>query len=79
MLSVIYVKERVKLLMGSKFVKDERGEFSVKGLALTIGAIVVIGFIVMWLASDSGPLQGWITSGWEDVIWPWIQSVFGMN
>ncbi|MDR2711602.1 MAG: hypothetical protein LBB91_00625 [Clostridiales bacterium] len=68
-----YVKRKVQL-----FFNDQRGDVSVKGIAITVGAIVIIGFIALWLASDSGPLQGWITTGGDEV-WSWIKDLFGVT
>jgi len=78
MLSVIerakrFAKKEVRL-----FLSDERGDFSIKGLAITIGAIIVIGSIVLWLSGSSTPLTGWIEDVWENGIWPFIQTTFNM-
>jgi len=59
----------------SLFARDEQGEFSIKGLAITIGAIVVIGAIVTWLSE--GQLAEWIEQVWL-AIWDWMQGLFGM-
>jgi uncharacterized membrane-anchored protein len=82
MLAANSMKERVKYLKylmrskGIKFWNDERGELSVKGLALAVGAIIVIGAIVIWLADPvDGPLigaSGWISDVW-DKVWKWVQ------
>ena len=56
------------------FLKNsKRGEFSVKGLAITVGAIVVIGAVVAWLSGNV--LTGWIEDAW-DTMWGWIQDSF---
>ena len=55
------------------FRNSKRGDVSVKGLAVTVGAIVVIGAIVTWLAG--GVLEDWIGEVWSQV-WGWIQSTF---
>jgi uncharacterized membrane-anchored protein len=55
------------------FINDERGRFGVKELAITVGAIVVIGAIVTWLAD--GQLSDWIEDIW-DIVWTWIQDTF---
>ncbi|MCL2048461.1 MAG: hypothetical protein FWG87_07010 [Defluviitaleaceae bacterium] len=62
------MKERL-----STFINDERGRFGVKELAITVGAIVVIGAIVTWLAG--GQLADWVTDVW-DAVWTWIQDTF---
>ena len=55
--------------------KDERGEFSVKGLAITIGAIICIAAVVTWLSE--GQLIIWVEQVW-DAVWQWIQTTFNM-
>ena len=56
------------------FLKNSRrGEFSIKGLAITVGAIVVIGAVVAWLSG--GVLANWIEEVWG-VMWGWIQTSF---
>jgi hypothetical protein len=54
------------------WIRSRKGEFSVKGLALTVAAIVVIGFIMTWIMATGG--------GFETVwgaVWGWIQSFMG--
>ena len=58
-------------------VLDERGDFSVKGLAMTLGVIVVIGIIVAWLGTGGG-LQEMIEEVWASV-WGFIKSTFGIS
>jgi len=56
------------------FLKNsKRGEFSVKGLAITVGAVIVIGAVATYLSQ--GPVAGWIEQAW-DGLWSWIQSSF---
>ncbi|MCL2633126.1 MAG: hypothetical protein FWD34_01280 [Oscillospiraceae bacterium] len=52
---------------------EKRGEFSVKGLAIMVGTIVVIGAVVTIVVN--GLLEGWIVQVW-DTIWGWIESTF---
>ncbi|MCL2146649.1 MAG: hypothetical protein FWH52_02465 [Synergistaceae bacterium] len=56
-----------------RFMNDEQGDFSVKGLAITVGAIVVIGAVVTWLSN--GQITVWISDVWDSV-WGWIQDTF---
>ena len=61
------------IVRSKSFFCDERGEVSVKGLAITVGAIVVIGAVVTWLSG--GQLTTWISDIWDSV-WNWIQNTF---
>ena len=45
---------------------NERGEFGIKQIAITVGVIVIIGFIVS-IITDSF-LSGWIEQIWERFI-----------
>jgi hypothetical protein len=60
--------KNIKSFFGSK-----RGEVSVKGLAMTVGIIVLIGFIVVTL--QQGLLKTWVEDVWTTV-WTWIQDSF---
>ena len=59
------------------FLSDERGEFSVKGLAITVGVIMVIGAIVTWLAVDGG-MKGMIEQVW-DSLGGWLDETIGLG
>jgi hypothetical protein len=50
------MKSKIKMLL-----KDERGEFGIKQIALTVAVIVVIGFAI---TAIQGLLPGWITQIW---------------
>ena len=56
---------------------SERGDFSVKGLAITVGAIVVIGAVVSWLAGGEG-MQGMIQDVWTS-LGEWMSSTFELG
>lgn len=60
------------------FFRDERGDFSVKGLAITIGIIVVVGAIVAWLATPGGGLQTWIENIWTS-LGSWLETAIGFG
>ena len=60
------------------FVGDERGELGVKGLAIMVGSIVVVGALVVWLGPGGG-MQLFIEEVWNDGVWPWVQDVFGIG
>ena len=49
----------------STFVKEERGDFSVKGIAITVAVIVIIGVAVGLI---SGFASGWISQIWDMLI-----------
>ena len=55
------------------FINSKRGEVDIKGLAMTVGIIVLIGAVVVYL--KNGPLNGWVEEVWTNV-WNWIQAVF---
>ena len=58
MFKVLYWKARA-------FADEERGSISVQGIAITVGAIIVIGFITILLTTTgSSPISGWITQVW---------------
>jgi len=59
------------------FICDERGDFSVKGLAITIGIIVAVGAVVTWLAGGGG-LQAWIEDIWT-ALGGWLESTIGLG
>ena len=59
-----------------KFKRDERGDFGIKGLAITVGAIVVIGAVVFWLAN--GEMIKIVETVWEQA-WGWITGIFEEN
>jgi len=56
---------------------NERGDFSVKGLAITVGAIVVIGAVVTWLKSDGG-MQPMIEQVWTS-LGEWMKLTFELG
>ena len=58
------------------FIGDERGDFSIKGLAITVGAVVVIGAVVMWLSE--GQMTSWIEDVW-DALGGWLQESMGLG
>ncbi len=45
-----------------KFLKDERGSFGVKEIAITVAVIVVIGFAITGIQSN---MPSWITQIWN--------------
>ncbi|GAE86928.1 hypothetical protein [Acetivibrio straminisolvens] len=57
-----------------KFVKDERGEFGVKQIAITVAVIVVIGLILSILRN--GLLNEMVNTVWE-FLWEQIQKLMG--
>ena len=59
------------------FLNDERGEFSVKGLAVTVGVIVVVGAVVVWLAAGGG-MQGMIEELWT-ALGGWLDGTIGLG
>jgi len=77
------ISRGIKFFQGSiarkekTFTDRERGEVTVKGLAITVGAIVVIGSVVMWLGSGGG-MRMMIEQVWEGV-WGWISQVFDIG
>lgn len=52
------LKEKTK-----RFIKDERGEFGLKQIAITLGVIILVGFVVTTL--KDGLLAGWIEDTWD--------------
>ena len=58
------------------FMADKRGEFSIKGLAITVGAIVVIGAVVMWLSE--GQMTNWIEQLWS-TMGGWLDETIGLG
>ena len=58
------------------FIDDERGDFSIKGLAITVGAIVVIGAVVMWLSA--GQMTSWIGDVWT-ALGGWLDESIGLG
>ena len=56
-------------------VNDERGDFSVKSLAVTVAAIVVIGFVIMEFTTG-GWLMEVVQQVWDGV-WGWISDLMG--
>jgi len=58
------------------FLGDERGDFSIKGLAITVGAIVVIGAVVMWLSA--GQMTSWIEDVWT-ALGGWLEESIGLG
>ena len=61
------LKEKVLL-----FKNDNRGDFGIKSLAMTVGAIVVISAVVVFLTE--GQITVWVTDVW-DTVWQWIQNM----
>ena len=59
------------------FLGDERGDFSVKGIAITIGVIVVVGAVVLWLTGDGG-IQSMIEDLWE-ALGGWMEETIGLG
>jgi len=58
------------------FMADKRGEFSIKGLAITVGAIVVVGAVVMWLSD--GQMTTWIDELWT-TLGGWMTETFKLG
>lgn len=44
------------------FLKDERGEFGIKQIAVTVAVIVIIGFVI---TAVQGFMPGWIEDIWD--------------
>ncbi|HOM02747.1 MAG TPA: hypothetical protein PLH43_07970 [Acetivibrio sp.] len=63
------VKKSVK-----KFLKDERGEFGVKQIAITVAVIVVVGLILSILRG--GLLREIVNDVW-DFLWTQIKEMMG--
>ena len=59
------------------FLEDEQGEFSVKGLAITVGIIVVVGAVVVWLAQGKG-MQDMIEQVWT-ALGGWLEETIGLG
>ena len=59
-----------------RFMLDERGDFSIKGLAVTVGVIVVVGAVVVWLTG--GQMTGWIEDIW-DSLGGWLDTTIGLG
>ncbi|HHV29104.1 hypothetical protein [Acetivibrio mesophilus] len=57
-----------------RFLKDERGEFGVKQIAITVAVIVVVGLILTIL--QGGLLEGIVNQVW-DFLWEQIQNLMG--
>lgn len=62
---------------GRTFIRDRRGEFSVKGLAFTVGTIVVVGAVVVWLAGGDG-MKDMIVQVW-DALGGWLGDTVGLG
>jgi len=58
------------------FILDERGDFSIKGLAVTVGVIVVVGAVVVWLTG--GQMTNWIEDIW-DSLGGWLDTTIGLG
>ena len=48
-----------------EFINDERGDFGIKEIAMMVAAIVVIGFIVVFLTDNMGD---WIEELWNNLL-----------
>ena len=59
-----------------RFMLDERGDFSIKGLAITVGVIVVVGAVVVWLSG--GQMTNWIEDIW-DSLGGWLDTTIGLG
>lgn len=46
----------------NRFIKDEKGEFGIKEIAITLGVIILVGVAV---AAITGLLPTWIEEIWE--------------
>lgn len=57
-----------------RFLKDERGDFGVKQLAITVAVIVVVGIILSIL--QGGMLNDMVNTVW-DFLWEQIQNLMG--
>lgn len=59
------------------FCDDKRGDFSIKGLVITVGVIVVVGAVVTWLATD-GEILNFIGDVW-DSLGGWLEAKIGLG
>ncbi len=46
-------------------VEQEKGEFGIKQLAITVGIIIIVGFVI-------GLLQGGLLEGWIGEVWTFL-------
>lgn len=59
----MFKKQLVKFKARQRqFLKDERGDMSVKGIAATVAVIVIIGIIITVINTE---LKTWIPEVWE--------------
>lgn len=56
-------KKQWAKLKNREFWKDESGEFGVKGIAITVAVIVIIGAAVSFIKGSA--LEGWIGDIWD--------------
>lgn len=63
------------------FIKDERGDFGLKGLIITVAIIVVVGCVVLFLTGGDdggGEMETWIKKIWTS-LGTWLQSTIGLG
>jgi len=59
------MKKRIGLRSFANNLKDNRGEFGIKQIAITVAVVIAVGIIVQFLSG------GWLTDRVEDV-WTWL-------
>jgi Flp pilus assembly pilin Flp len=63
------------------FIKDERGDFGLKGLIITVAIIVVVGCVVLFLTGKNGSggqMETWIGEVW-DSLGGWLTNKIGIG
>ena len=50
-------------------IKSRKGDISIKGLAVTVAAIVIVGFVMVWIMNTGFDVV------WNQ-IWEWITGIF---
>lgn len=66
---------KLKVVTEVKYMlEEEKGEFGIKQLAITVGVIVIVGFVITLL--QGGLLAGWINQVWT-FLFETIQDMVG--
>lgn len=66
---------KLKVVTEVKYMlEEEKGEFGIKQLAITVGVIVIVGFVISIL--QGGLLEGWIGEVWT-FLFDTIQDMVG--
>lgn len=58
-----------------RFITEERGEFGIKQIALTVAAIVIIGVVVTIISTNA---DSWVSEIWTMFI-DFIKDTFGVT